>query len=82
MRAIGIPTRLVNGIVYQDGRFYYHAWVEAWNGSRWIGYDSTRPAPRLTAAHIKTVQGAVSDVMVGFLIESPRIEVLPAVGRP
>ncbi len=79
MRAVGIPTRLVNGIVYQDGRFYYHAWVEAWNGTRWIGYDSTRPAPRLTASHIKTVQGGMSDVMVGFLIEEPRIEVLPAV---
>ncbi len=76
LRSVGIPTRLVNGIVHQDGRFYYHAWVEAWNGSAWIGFDSTRPAPRLTAGHIKTVQGGVSDVMVGFLIDGAKIEVL------
>jgi hypothetical protein len=81
LRSVGIPTRLVNGIVHQDGRFYYHAWVEAWNGSAWIGFDSTRPAPRLTAGHIKTVQGGVSDVMVGFLIDGAEIEVLPSGGN-
>ncbi|MFQ3676582.1 MAG: transglutaminase-like domain-containing protein, partial [Fimbriimonadaceae bacterium] len=32
LRAAGVPTRLASGLVYQDGAFYYHAWVEVWDG--------------------------------------------------
>ncbi|MBW1674756.1 MAG: transglutaminase domain-containing protein, partial [Deltaproteobacteria bacterium] len=29
LRAVGIPARIVVGLVYKDGKFYYHAWNEA-----------------------------------------------------
>lgn len=45
-RARGIPTRIVHGIAY-SGRlagsshvFSPHAWVQAWDGRRWISYDA------------------------------------------
>src|SRR5206468_707330 len=41
LRAGGIPTRLCSGLVSWDGTFYYHAWVEIWNGKSWIGIDPT-----------------------------------------
>lgn len=75
-KAAGIPTRFVNGIIYFDGVFLYHAWVEVWDGERWIGMDSTRPADRLTSLHIKTSQGTVAQAMTGFLLEGARIRVI------
>lgn len=45
-RARGIPTRIVHGIAY-SGRlverthvFSPHAWVQAWDGTRWTSYDA------------------------------------------
>ncbi len=75
-RAAGIPTRLVNGLVYDSGRFYYHAWVEVYNGQKWFGFDSTRPAPRLTATHFKTAQGTAADALNSFLLDGATIEVV------
>ena len=75
-KAAGIPTRFVNGIIYFDGVFLYHAWVEVWDGERWIGMDSTRPDDRLTSLHIKTSQGTVAQAMTGFLLEGARIRVI------
>ena len=37
LRAVGIPARVILGLVYSPGRkgYYYHAWVMAWsNGAR------------------------------------------------
>lgn len=45
-RARGIPARLVHGLAYSGrlaGRtlvFSPHAWVQAWNGRRWVSYDA------------------------------------------
>lgn len=75
-RAAGIPTRLVNGLVYDSGRFYYHAWVEVYSGQKWFGFDSTRPAPRLTATHFKTAQGTAADALTSFLLDGATIEVV------
>lgn len=47
-RAVGIPARVVSGLVYSDsffpGRdiFGGHAWAEYYNGKTWIGLDATR----------------------------------------
>lgn len=75
-RAAGIPTRLVNGLVYADGRFWYHAWVEVYAGDKWYGMDSTRPAPRLTAGHLKTSEGTVAQALTSFLLDGAKIEVV------
>ena len=76
MRAAGIPARLASGLVYAQGRFFYHAWVEAYDGNRWVGFDSTRRAPRLSATHIKTGQGTIEQAYSSFLLEGVRFEVL------
>jgi hypothetical protein len=76
LRAGGIPTRLVSGVVYGMGRFYYHAWVEVFNGTKWVGFDSTRPASLMDATHIKTAQGTVEEAMQGFLMDGAKFEVL------
>ena len=76
LRADDIPTRLVSGMVYANGAFYYHAWVEVWTGSGWMGVDSTRPTKGLDATHIKVAEGTVSDVFTSFLLDGISIEVV------
>lgn len=58
-RAAGVPARAVGGIVYQDGRFYYHAWVECWTG-RWVAFDPTKASGEVDASHVKLSQGDVT----------------------
>jgi hypothetical protein len=47
-RAVGIPARVVCGVVYADSFanqksiFGGHMWVEAWIDNQWIGLDATR----------------------------------------
>ncbi|MDE2126625.1 MAG: transglutaminase domain-containing protein [Armatimonadetes bacterium] len=60
-RDAGIPTRLCAGIVYFQGRFYYHAWDECWLG-KWIAVDPTLYNPKhpeafVDATHIKFAEG-------------------------
>lgn len=76
MRAAGIPTRMVSGMVYAQGQFFYHAWVEVFDGERWIGFDSTRPESRLSATHIKTGQGTIKQAYTSFLLDGVEFKVL------
>ena len=74
-RAAGVPTRLCTGIVYANGRFFYHAWAESYVGE-WVTFDPTlydpaHPVSYVDATHIKFAQG---DVMQMF-------EVVAIVGR-
>jgi transglutaminase-like putative cysteine protease len=55
-RAAGIPTKLVLGLVFLDGKFYYHAWNEAFVG-KWIAIDPTFGQFPADASHIKFVEG-------------------------
>ena len=55
-RAAGIPTKLVLGLVFLDGKFYYHAWNEAFVG-KWIAVDPTFGQLPADASHIKFVEG-------------------------
>jgi transglutaminase-like putative cysteine protease len=61
-RARAIPTRIVHGLAY-SGRiagsthvFSPHAWVQAWDGSRWVSYDAAYG--KFDAGHIAL---AISD---------------------
>ncbi|MGM0427809.1 MAG: transglutaminase-like domain-containing protein [Thermodesulfobacteriota bacterium] len=56
LRALKIPARLCTGLVYMDGRFYYHAWVEAYVGT-WLSMDPTLNQMPADATHIKLAQG-------------------------
>jgi transglutaminase-like putative cysteine protease len=64
-RAAGVPTRLCAGIVYADGKFFYHAWAESYVG-RWVAFDPTlydaKQADYVDATHIKFAQGDVTQM--------------------
>jgi hypothetical protein len=59
LRAAGIPSKIVGGVVNWGTGFYYHAWVEVFDGQDWIGLDSTSDLEFVTPAHIKFGQGNV-----------------------
>jgi len=58
-RALGIPTRIVNGIAYSqdyDG-FLYHSWAESLVEGNWIAVDPTFGQTVADATHLKLVEG-------------------------
>lgn len=76
LRAAGIPARLCAGLVYDDDAFFYHAWVEYWDGAAWVGLDSTRPSARLTATHIKLAQGRLEDAFQFLVLDGAKLKVV------
>lgn len=76
MRAARIPTRLASGLIYDDGAFYYHAWVEVWSGSQWVGFDSTRPGMGVGATHWKIAQGKLDDAFMFFVLDGAKLKLL------
>ena len=58
LRAAGIPARIVVGLVYNEGKFYYHAWNEAYL-DRWISLDAVLNLMPVDATHIKLVDGGI-----------------------
>jgi transglutaminase-like putative cysteine protease len=58
-RATGVPTRMVNGLVYsEDFRgFLYHSWAESLVGDNWRVVDPTFGQAAADATHIKLVEG-------------------------
>jgi hypothetical protein len=78
MRAAGIPTRLASGLVNWDGSFYYHAWVEIWDGKRWLGMDSTVPYTQISATHVKLGDGNVEEAFTFTFLDKVKIEVMEA----
>lgn len=75
-RAAGIPTRLAAGIVYAEGRFFYHAWVECWVG-RWTPLDPTLDTDFVDATHIKFAQGDVTQMFdVAQVVGRIKLEVV------
>jgi hypothetical protein len=59
-RAAGIPTKMVAGVVYQNGRFFYHAWAEVYLG-RWISFDPTFGQAPTDVTHIPLVEGDLQE---------------------
>lgn len=57
-RAAGIPTRILSGLVYLRGKFYYHAWNEMWLG-RWMPLDTALGQLPANAGHIALVEGGI-----------------------
>ena len=57
-RASGIPTRVVNGLVYSSeyAGFLYHAWPEVYVGE-WRALDPTFGQNEVDATHIKLAEG-------------------------
>jgi len=58
-RALGIPTRVVNGLVYSaelEG-FAYHAWNESLLAGQWVAVDPTFGQLGADATHLKLAYG-------------------------
>lgn len=77
-RAAGLPTRLIGGLVYRNGYFYFHAWPEVWL-DKWIPVDPTLAQFPADATHIPLKEGTLEDIIsiIGDL-EKIEIEVLEA----
>lgn len=60
-RASGIPTRIASGLVWLDGRYYYHAWNEVHVGGRWRPVDPTFGQAEADAARIRLVIGELDE---------------------
>lgn len=55
-RSVGIPAKVVSGLVYLNDGFYYHAWVECYVG-KWVAFDATQESDFVDATHIKLAEG-------------------------
>ena len=58
-RAVGIPCQVVVGIVYSEGSFYFHAWVNYWAGDNWFSGDPLMNLMPTTPTHIALIYGDV-----------------------
>lgn len=56
-RAAGIPAKMIAGLVYQNGRFFYHAWPEVFVNGEWAGMDPTFGQAPVDATHIPLIEG-------------------------
>jgi transglutaminase-like putative cysteine protease len=86
-RAAGIPARLVVGLVYLHGAFYYHAWnevyVESAKGGLWLSVDPTLNQFPADATHIRFARGGLDRqaVLMG-LLGRLKIRILNVQNRP
>ena len=61
-RAAGIPTRMVSGLVYLEGKgFLYHSWAESFVEGKWLQVDPTFVQVPVDATHVKLVDGESPD---------------------
>jgi len=61
-RSIGIPTKMVAGLVYLNDSFYYHAWPRVYVGT-WINMDPTLGQFIADATHIPILEGGLREQM-------------------
>lgn len=72
-RSLGIPSRIATGIIYYEGKFFYHAWSENYLG-RWVAIDPLLGQMPADATHIKLVEGNL-DQQVSLLRVIGRLRV-------
>jgi len=77
-RSLGIPTKMVAGVVYQNGRFFYHAWAEIYLG-QWVSLDPTFNQVPADVTHIPLTEGDLSEqVQLIQKVGKIRINILDA----
>ncbi|MBM4330321.1 MAG: transglutaminase domain-containing protein [Deltaproteobacteria bacterium] len=75
-RAVGIPAEIQAGIIYQEGNFFYHAWVKVHLGS-WISVDPLLNQVPADATHIRLVEGDLDQQMdIVKVIGRLKVEIL------
>jgi hypothetical protein len=74
-RAAGIPAEVEAGLVYQGGRFYYHAWNVFYLGE-WITADSVMAQLPADVTHIRLARGTERQIDLVRLIGKARLEIV------
>lgn len=77
-RSLGIPTRVVNGIVYaadEHQGFFYHTWAESYVEGCWLPVDPTFGQVVVDATHIKLVEGEGLDRLAPLMHYIGRLQV-------
>jgi hypothetical protein len=74
-RASGIPAQVEAGLVYQKGRFYYHAWNVLYLGT-WITADSVMGQLPADVTHIRFVRGTEQQIDLIRMIGRVGLEIL------
>ena len=59
-RAAGLPAKIMVGLAYHEGAFYYHAWPSVYVG-HWIEMDPTWGQRYVDATHIRITEGELSN---------------------
>jgi hypothetical protein len=82
MRALDVPTRVVNGLVYSpeyEG-FLYHTWAESFIDGSWRAVDPTFDQASADATHIALVRGESLAELTPLIdwVGNTRIKVLEA----
>ena len=76
-RSVSIPARVVAGVTYHEGMFYYHAWNEVCLAGIWVSLDATKNQFPADLSHIKFVQGETNEqIKIGALLGKLKIEIL------
>ena len=82
MRALDVPTRVVNGLVYSPEYqgFLYHTWAESLVAGAWRAVDPTFNQSRADATHIALVRGETLADLTPLIdwVGNTRIRVLEA----
>jgi len=75
-RAAGIPAKVMVGLAYHEGGFYYHAWPAVHLGD-WVEVDPTWNQEFVDATHIRLVEGELQEqVAIIHVVGRLKIEVL------
>jgi hypothetical protein len=76
-RAAGIPAEVEAGLVYQNGRFYYHAWNILYL-DQWVTADTAMGQFPADVTHVRFVRGTESQIDLVSLIGRLNVEILEA----
>ena len=60
-RAAKIPAKIITGLVFTKGRFYYHAWPAVYIDSKWLEMDPTWGQTYVDTTHIAIVSGEIGN---------------------
>jgi transglutaminase-like putative cysteine protease len=78
---MNIPARINVGLVYQDGKFAYHAWPQAWVNGRWYLFEPTFGQFPVDATHIKLLSGNLDKQVQLLRLSDVSINVVEASER-
>lgn len=77
-RAGGLPARMVGGLVYLQGYFYYHTWPEIWLG-QWVPVDPDMGQFPADVTHIRLMEGDIDKLASpGEVIRNIKIDIMEA----